>query len=169
MATGFAIGLALVGVAGCGKSDSHGAYQRELEMRQNASSSLETQANKMEKKKYPGFGDAWAVDLSGKQVTSATFDNLARAGYISELNLSNTNLSDTDMKRVAGVTNVCTHLDLSNNPNISDTGLSEMITMLFAREINLAGTKCTQAGVDAFKKRLLEHPMFKAKPNVKLK
>ena len=41
--------------------------------------------------------------------------------------------------------------------------------MLFAREINLAGTKCTQAGVDALKKRLADHPIFKARPNVKLK
>lgn len=61
------------------------------------------------------------------------------------------------------------HLDLSQNPEISDTGLGELNNMFFISELNLSGTKCTQAGVDAYKKRLLQHPMFKPKPNVKLK
>lgn len=145
-AAGFTLGFGLLAAAGCGKADSHGAYERELKMREDASASLESLANKMEKKKYAGYGDAWVVDLNGKQVTAATFDSLARAGAISELYLSKTNLTDADMRRVAGVTNVCTNLDLSHNPGITDTGLGELTTMLFAREINLAGTKCTQAG-----------------------
>ena len=121
----------------------------------------------MEKKNFPGFGAAWAVDLSGRPITAATFDNLARAGKIAELNLSNTNLTDADMKRVAGVSDVCTHLDLSNN-DITDTGLGELKNMLFIKEVNLAGTKCTQNGVDALKKRL-QNSVFKPKPTVKLK
>ena len=67
-----------------------------------------------------------------------------------------------------GVAGVCTHLDLRNT-EVTDAGLAELNNMLFVKEVNLAGTQCTQAGVDAYKKRLLDHPMFKARPTVKLK
>jgi hypothetical protein len=163
-----AFALLLLGTSGCSKADSHGALERELKMKEDAAGSLESQAVRMEKKTYPKYGEAWAVDLTGKQITSATFDELVRVGRVSELNLSKTNITDADMKRVNGVAGVCTHLDLSNTA-ITDTGLGELNNMHFIKEINLASTKCTPAGVDALKKRLQEHPVFKPQPNVKLK
>jgi hypothetical protein len=166
-AAGVTSALVLLGMLGCSKADSHGALERELKVQEEAAGSLETQAVKMEKKST-GLGPAWAVNLSGRTITPATFDSLARAGKIVELNLSNTHLTDADMKRVSSVADVCTHLDLSNN-DITDSGLGELKFLLFLRELNLAGTKCTQAGADALKKRLAAHPVFKANPTVKLK
>src|SRR5207248_2476070 len=97
------------------------------------------------------------IDLSGKQLGPELFQQMGALGNISELNLSKTNLTDADMKNVSGLSGVCTNLDLSNT-DISDTGLGELRNMLFLGQLNLAGTKCTQAGVEAFKKRLLENP-----------
>src|SRR5437870_3283067 len=115
-------GLALLGAVGCGKPDSHGAYQREMEIHEKAQSTLEGVGAKMAKKTYPGYGQAWAVDLSGKELSPTIFQQLAAIGYISELNLSKTNLTDVDMKNVSGLSSMCTNLDLSHTA-ITDTGL----------------------------------------------
>jgi hypothetical protein len=167
-AGGLVTGLALLTGVGCGKGEADGAYARELQTKENAATTIEGAGGKITRKSYPILGPALAVDLSGKQLSPQIFDQLVQAGTIAELNLSNTNLTDGDMKRVNGVVGTCGNLNLSNTA-ISDTGLGELNNMLAIRELNLAGTQCTQAGVDALKKRLQEHPIYKPKPNVKLK
>jgi uncharacterized protein YjbI with pentapeptide repeats len=158
-------------MAGCSKSDSYGAYERELQRKEKAVHSVERTGAKMVQKTYPQMPNvkAWAVNLSGQQLTPATFAELGRVGFISELNLSKTNLSDADMARVNGLANFCLVLDLSQT-EVSDTGLAELKSQIVLRDLNLAGTKCTSAGVAALKKRQAENPNARIKtPTVRLK
>src|SRR5437764_10524981 len=124
VAVACSVGLALA-ASGCGKSDSVGAYQKELQMREKAVSSVETVGGKMVEKHYPQMPGvkAWVVDLSGQQLTDATFSQLGRAGYVTELNLSKTNLTDASMKRLNGIAGACMVLNLSDT-DISDAGLA---------------------------------------------
>ncbi len=164
------VGLALA-ASGCGKSDSVGAYQKELQMREKAVSSVEGVGGKMVEKHYPQMPGvkAWAVDLSGQQLTDATFNQLGKSGYITELNLSKTNLTDASMKRLNSIAGACMVMNLSDT-DISDAGLGELNNLILLRELNLAGTKCTAAGVTALQKRIADNPNAKNKsPTVKLK
>jgi hypothetical protein len=165
------VGVALSVMTGCGKDESGvGGHERAIEMKAKAASSLEELGGKIVEKHYPQMPDkkAWAINLTGKQISADTLNQIGRLGYVTELNLSKTNLSDAEMKLVSNISGVCMNLDLSNT-EISDTGLAELKNLILLKELNLSGTKCTAAGVDALKKRLAENPNAKFKPTVKLK
>lgn len=163
---------ALLAAVGCGKDESAvGFYDKQVKAQEEAKSALENLGSKMTQKTYPQMGGqkAWSVNLSGQKLDKAVFDKLGTVGNISELNLSNTNLTDADMARVNNLSNYCTLLDLSNT-SITDTGLGELKNQLFLKDVNLAGTQCTAAGVDALKKRVAANPNARLKsPAVKMK
>jgi hypothetical protein len=171
-ALGLGVGLVLAVTIGCGKDESGvGAYQRELQAKENATTSIQGVGGKMVEKSYPQVPNAkaWAIDLSGKQLSPAILTEMASLGHISELNLSKTNLTDEDMKKVAGLVGFCLNLDLSHT-QISDTGLAELKNMLVLKDLNLTDTKCTSAGVEELKKRQAANPNARFKtPSVKLK
>lgn len=161
-------GLLLAAAVGCGPADSVGALARETERQENAVKAVQGTGAKITEKTFGGHR-AYSVDLSGQQINEATFTNLRLTGFIGELNLSKTNLTDADMARVNTVANVCQTLDLSHTA-VTDAGLAQLSNLIFLKELNLAGTQCTKAGVEALKKRLGDNPVFgKPNPNVKLK
>jgi hypothetical protein len=150
------LALALLVTAGCKRRDTTNYLELEKQRQEQAGASAEGLGIKVVRKSYPQ-GQAWAVDLSGKQVTDATFDMLKKFDHITELNLSKTNITDAQMARVNAVGGVLLKLDLSNTA-VSDSGLEQLKSLLLLTQLNLSGTKVTPAGVAAFKQNRAKDP-----------
>src|SRR5262249_42280602 len=136
-----ALFLLVLIVPSCGKKDTYGTYQQQQMKQQDAAAALRERGATLEEKHYPR-GNAWAIDLKGKQVSGEVFDLLTKMGRISELNLSNTNVGDADMARVnePAIGTVLLKLDLSHTA-VSDAGLDQLTNLVLLSELNLTGTK----------------------------
>src|SRR5262249_43820445 len=95
-------------------------------------------------------GEAFAIGLSGKQISDQTFDNLLQIGNISGLNLSKSNFSDAHAERLNQVGGCLMNLDLSHT-GITDAGV-EKLHLPFLTNLTLTGTQVTPGGIDRFKK-----------------
>src|SRR5439155_23517457 len=104
-------------------------------------------------------GKHWAIDLSGQQLSDEVFDQLGKVGYITELNLSKTNVTDAHMERVnaPAVGNLLRKLDLSHTA-ITDAGLAKLDGLYILASLDLSGTKVTAAGVNSFKAGRANNP-----------
>jgi hypothetical protein len=179
--------LCLMVQAGCRKPSAVGDYERMKRSQQEAAAFLREKGVKLtEQKKLEGqiafaatatgMGQGQSslnVNCSGMDVTDEIFDSLKKIGYITELNLSKTNVGDAEMARVneREVGSLLTKLNLSNTA-VTDAGLAKLDSLLLLTELNLAGTKVTAAGVENFKKQRANDPkinmMFRT-PTIKLK
>lgn len=121
-------------------------------------------------KNYPGWGEAWVVDLHGATVSAAIFDALKQLKRVSELNLSGSNVDDSYAPQINEIGNVTVNLNLSKTA-FTDAGLEQLDSLFFLRDLNLTGTKVTSRAVSAFRKRRSENskilPLFK-NPSIKL-
>jgi hypothetical protein len=162
-------GIVLLSVAGCGlfgpDPNGPGSFQAVSKAAKSAEETLTSAGAKLEQKQYP-LGTGWAVDLSGKEVTDNTFDALKSLGYISELNLSGTKITDSHAKHFSGtgVGSVLVDLNLSNT-EISDAGLQQLKDSLYLTNLNLSGTKVTNGGVAQWEKDRLADDRIR--PNFK--
>jgi hypothetical protein len=130
------------------------AKQEAEQSKQDVVGSLKGQGIKLEKKRYPQ-GEAWAIDLKGSNVTDDLLAQLHKLGYISELNLSKTTVTDAHLAKMneLRLLTYCLKLDLSNTA-VTDAGLDSLTNTLGAlSDLNLAGTKATPAAADRLKQR----------------
>jgi hypothetical protein len=169
---GAVLALALLLTAGCKRRDDTNYYELEQQKQQQAAATAEGAGIKAVRKTYPQ-GQAWAVNLSGKQVTDATFASLKNLDHISELDLSNTNVTDAQMAQVNEIGGLLLKLDLSKT-GVTDAGLERLKDLLVLTDLNLAGTKVTLAEVAAFKKSRAQDPRIRnlrvgVSPTVRLK
>jgi hypothetical protein len=146
--------LAVLPMLGCNRSaeEAYREVKEKAKAQGNAVQALRDQGAKLEEKAYLRSQKAWAVDLSGQQVSDETFDLLKKIHPIAELNFSKTNFSDalTDKLNDPDVCATILKLNLSNT-GLADAGL-EKLTHLFAlQELVLTGTQVTAAGVDKFR------------------
>src|SRR5690242_944942 len=165
------LSLALL-AAGCGRRDTTDYNELEQQKQQQAAAAAEDAGIKAVRKRYPQ-GQAWAVNLSGKQLTDATFERLRQLDHISELDLSRTNVTDAQMAQVNEIGTLLLKLDLRNTA-VTDAGLEQLTNLLVLGELNLAGTKVTPAGVAAFKQQRANDPRVKnlrvgVSPTIRLK
>ena len=91
------------------------------------------------------------LNLANTQVTGQGLAHLNRL-RLQGLNLQRTNLTDSDVSQLAGMTSL-RRLDLSST-NISDQSVGVLSKLSGLNGINLAGTKMTTAGVNQLKKSL---------------
>jgi len=168
-----AAALVTLALTGCWRGSGVNAYesmkqaeQKEDQSRQDLAGSLQAQGIKLEKKKYP-LGEAWAVDLRGANVTDEILTELSKLVYVSELNLSKTNVTDAHLTKMneLKLLRYCLKLDLSNTA-VTDAGLDSLtFTLGGLSDLYLTGTKATPAAVERLKKRRLNDPnvpkMFK--------
>jgi hypothetical protein len=146
-------------------------YQQKMKTKEDAASALKAMGAKLSEAVYPQ-GRSWVIDLSGLQISEETFDYLKSMGYITELNLSKTNVTDTHMARVneMGIGNLLLKLDLSSTA-VGDAGLSKLDGLFLLSSLNLSGTKVTPAGVERFRTARAGNskidPRFKS-PSIKL-
>jgi hypothetical protein len=169
---GVVLSLALLLAAGCTRRDRTDYNEQEQQKQQQAAAAAEDAGIKAVRKQYPQ-GQAWAVNLRGKQITDATFDRLKQLDHITELDLSRTNVGDAQMAQVNEVGGLLLKLDLGNTA-VTDAGLGQLTNLLVLGDLNLAGTKVTAAGVAAFKKSRANDPRIKnlrvgVAPTIRLK
>jgi hypothetical protein len=157
--------LLVVGCVGGGVSLS----EREKQGETNSSSTLQDQGGTVTEKTYPPYGSGYEVKLSGAQVNDATFTHLKKLQRVAELDLSRSSITDEQMGQLNEVANLLVRLDLSSTA-VTDEGLEKLTNTYVLFNLNLAGTKCTPAGVERFKAKRLASPHTRVKnPNVKLK
>lgn len=144
----------LVGVVlfiGCGVNPGSAPTAQELIQAQNESLSSFKERAKVEEKTYP-LGKAFVVDMSGMTVTDEDLDYLRGIGSVAELDLSGATITDEQFTRIAsGDCKLTTlfKLDVSDTP-ISDAGLKEAHGLPILANVNVKGSKVTDAGVKAF-------------------
>src|SRR5262249_55677141 len=162
---------AVTAVPGGKRTEGVMSYDDMKKNQEDATAALKQRGAKLSEEVRPQ-GKSWAVDLSGQQISDDVFDLMKKLGYITNLNLSKTNVTDAHMARVneMGIGNLLLKLDLSNT-GITDAGLDKLDSLYLLTSLNLAGTKVTQAGVSQFRAARANNskiqPLFKS-PSIKL-
>jgi hypothetical protein len=153
-------------VPGC-KGDGLSDLQRELNKEQDCADALRQQGATIEEKSFPPYGMGYVVNLSGAQITDRTFKHLGCLQRVAELDLSKSSITDAQMERLNEVHAYLVKLDLSHTA-VTDAGLDKMTHLYVLLNLNLAGTKVTQAAVNRLQERRLADPKtrFKQPPKV---
>lgn len=159
--------------AGCSPAYDGVSESDKLEMARTAGAGAAKAAGvKMTQKDYPPHGKAWLVDMSKMTVTDDLLRQVKSAGYVSELNLSGSTLTDEQLGLIneIGLADNVLKFDLSNT-GITDAGFEKLTRMALLSDMNLTGTKVTRAAVDQFLNARKANPnvnaMFK-KPRIRL-
>src|SRR5438445_13861022 len=77
-----AVALLTTGAAGCNTREPGKSYEDLKKVEGDAVSALKARGAKMTEMNYPQ-GKAWAIDLSGKQISDDVFEEIKKAGYTS--------------------------------------------------------------------------------------
>jgi uncharacterized protein YjbI with pentapeptide repeats len=136
---------------GCRGNDlSQAQHQRRTQ--QDAAAELAAIGGKAVEVKRPQ-GMSWSINLAGAELSDRVFANLEKLGRITELNLSKASLTDADMERINSpqIGMALVKLDLSKTA-VSDAGLEKLDNLMILMDLNVVGSKVTQAGIDRFKK-----------------
>jgi hypothetical protein len=142
-----------ISLAGCGYEPS--AYQEKQQRLENAATALTTKGGSLVEKKYPQ-GQAWVVDLSKVTIDDEVLNALKSLGRVSELNLSGSTITDDQFVSLAKPETMgfTFKLDISDTA-ISDRGFLAAAPLALLSNINVKGSKVTDAGVAEFKQK---HP-----------
>jgi len=104
----------------------------------------------------PDPGTPFGLDLvgtnSGRTMTDAGLNGLARLKSIVWLNVRNRPIGDAGLKQVAGLKNL-NWLDLQST-TVTDAGLRELAGLTNLQSVDLRGTQVTDAGLAALQKAL---------------
>lgn len=145
--------LTLMTGAGCGGygPGSDGSLQQVAQAREDAESGLKTAGAKMELKNY-GIGKAWIIDLSGATITDEVIDDIVRLPYLSELNVSGTQITDEQLQRVMTEKGYfLLRLNVSKTP-VTDTGIAGVKELRHLKELDVSGSQVTGDRIDAILK-----------------
>jgi hypothetical protein len=146
-------------LTGCQKSDGISDYERNKQAAQNLLDGIKAQGAKLEKRRYPQ-GEAWVVDLTGATITDDLVTQLSKIGFISEMHLGKSTVTDAHLAHMNEL-KILTYVlkfDLSQTA-VTDAGLDSLTyTLGGLSDLNLAGTKVTQAAVDRLKQRRQADP-----------
>jgi len=139
--------------AGCGGygPESPGSFQQVAKAREDAESGLKTAGAKMELKNY-GIGKAWIIDLSGVAITDEIVDDLVRLPYLSELNISGSQVTDEQLLRVMAEKGFfILKLNVSKTA-ITDTGIAGVKDLRHLQELDVSGSQVTAGKIEAILK-----------------
>jgi hypothetical protein len=154
------LAAALLTICGCGMfGGGVSDFERQRQSQEGCIELLKEQGAKFEQKTYTQ-GVAWAIDLSGMDITDQTLELLGKVGRITELNFTGSSISDDQLAELndnVEVTAVLRKLDLSKT-GITDAGIAAMTKYGFLADLNLTGTEVTAAAIDSFKKARTENP-----------
>jgi hypothetical protein len=149
--------LLLTGCFGCSRGDELSNYERKVMAEEEAAKTLRALGGKVSKKAYPQVkGEAYVVILAGVQrIDDETFDRIKDLGFISELDLSKTNVNDSHMDRVneKEIGRYLIRLNLSQTA-VTDQGLDKLDNLNLLINLNLTGTKTTKAGIQRLRQRI---------------
>lgn len=152
-----ALTLLVCSLAGCGGDDGIPLSEKIRKKQEESMGALAAAGGTATLKNYPGWGEAWVVDLHGASVNAAVFGALKELKRVSELNLAGSSVDDSYAARINEIGNVTVNLNLSKTA-ITDAGLEQLDSLFFLRELNLTGTRVTKGAVNEFRKRRAENP-----------
>ena len=141
--------LLCIAMAGCGGygPESPGSYQQVAKAREDAEAGLKGAGAKMELKNY-GIGKAWIIDLSGATITDETIDQIVKLPYLSELNVSGTQITDEQLQRVFTDKGFfILKLNVSKTP-ITDAGIEGVKNLRHLSELDVSGSQVTGDRID---------------------
>lgn len=154
----FVGGLLLIGITGAlpgcgGYEPSH--FEQVQERLNDAVTTLSAKGGSAVEKSYPQ-GKAWIVDLSDASIDDEVLRSLKSLGRVSELDLSGSTITDEQFASLATPETLgyLYKLDLSDTA-VSDRGFVAAAPLPILSEINVKGSKVTDAGIAEFKKK---HP-----------
>lgn len=154
--------VALLFAVGCSEYSGPSEYERQKAAKQFFLDEVAAQGGTAEEKQYEMYGksgQAWAIDLSGAQISDELIDSMGTLDYIAELDLSNSSITDAQLLKFDDMKlgRVLLDLDLTGT-QISDAALDGLTSFFCLREMKLKGTKVTPAGVERFKKSQQSNP-----------
>jgi len=170
-AAALASGILFV-LSGCSKGDGLSDYDRMKNAQKEAAESLTEKGAKL-KETHFAQGSAWAVNLSGMEISDDLLRQVKQLGRVSELDLSRSTVTDDQLGLITqlGIATLVLKFDLSNT-GITDAGLERLEHLAVLTQMNLAGTKVTPAGVERFKKQRKDDTTvqpFAKNPTIRLK
>lgn len=167
---GAALVAVLLGAAfGCAEGDGKSDYDRMMEAKQGAATSLSASGAKVQQKQYP-VGTGWVVDLHGLTITEDLLREVKQLGNIAELDMSRSTVTDEHLRLMheLDLHALLAKLNLSNTA-VTDACFGHLDGCLFLSELDLTGTKVTRPGAEAFKnKRKSDHRARIKNTNIKL-
>lgn len=142
-----------VALVGCGPGVSD--FEQRKQRLENAEADLKAKGGTIVKKSYPQ-GDAFAVDMSKITIDDDVLQRIRSLGRITELNLSGSTITDEQLTSLAvpETLGFLLKLDVSDTA-ITDTGLVATAPLPLLSDVNVKGSKVTDAGIAEFKKK---HP-----------
>jgi hypothetical protein len=148
--------LVLTG-AGCGFGGPS-YYEKQKAIYDRSIDFLKDRGAKCTPRRYPE-GTAWLIDMQGLTLTDEVLEHLKRVGYITELNLSRSNISDGQLATInnRAVSGFLLKLDLSKTA-ITDAGLDHLTDLGLLSTLLLTDTKVTADGIARFKKKRADDP-----------
>lgn len=156
--------LLVLASAGCG-SGGPSYYEKQKAIHDSSIDLLKDRGAKFTAKRYPE-GTAWLIDLQGLTITEEMLEQLKKVGYITEINLSKSTLTDEHLAAInnRAISGFLLKLDLSKTA-ITDAGLDHLKDLGLLSTLILTDTKVTADGVARFKKKRAEDqriaPAFK--------
>jgi hypothetical protein len=141
--------------AGCG-SGGPSYYEKQKAIHDNSIDFLKDLGAKFTAKRYPE-GTAWLIDMQGMTLADEVVEQLKRVGYVTELNLSKSTITDAQLATInnPAVGGFLLKLDLSKTA-ITDAGLDNLKDLGLLSTLILTGTKVTAEGIARFKKSRAE-------------
>jgi hypothetical protein len=155
--------LVVAALSGCSASAGKSDYEKMVESKQGAATSLANSGAKVQEKQYL-IGKGYVVELQGLTITDDLLREVKKLGNIAELDLSRSTVTDDHLKLMheIGLHTVLTKLDLSRTA-VTNAGLAHLDGCVFLSELNLTGTKVTSPAVSQFKKTREADPRAKVK------
>jgi hypothetical protein len=152
------LAAALLALEGCSSYSAVSEYDQQQNQRKEFFAEIEKQGGSAKEQQFKKFGKegmAWTIKIPG-QVTDDMIDIMTTLGYITELDLSGSTITDEQLlkfdEKNAG--RACLDLNLSNTA-ISDNSFANLKNFHVLQTANLKGTKVTKLGVDQFKEDYL--------------
>ena len=139
--------------SGHGQAPGTSDFEQAQQAAKEASDSIAGQGGTVKDAPNPLGKKAYAVKLSGATISDKIIDDIQSLGYVIDLDLSRSKITDQQLAEMnkLGVTTYLLKLDLSQTA-ISDAGIEGLKNMVLLKELNLAGSQCTKAGADRFKR-----------------
>lgn len=96
------------------------------------------------------------IDLAQTEFADEHIQHLATVPVVHQLNLAGTQVTDAGIAELAKFQNILSlsQLNLAGNTGITDAVIQHLQGLVNLREINLAGTKVTRAGLLRLRKAL---------------
>lgn len=154
--------ISLLAAGGCSGYSGLSDFEKQKAAKQNFINEVAELRGLAEEKFFAVHGKsgmAWVIDISGATVSDGLIENMSTLGYIAEMNLSESTITDEQLLRMdeLKVGRVVMNLNLSGT-TISDASLTKLKNFYCVGKLNVKETNVTPGGVEQFRKNQQSNP-----------